>query len=63
VKNLKIIVNKNVEHFADLLKAEIGSCFQFRGEIIKSPGDKQPIEMKVEKNDTHYVKILISINN
>ena len=40
MKNLKIIVNKNVEHFADLLKEGIGSCIQFRGEIVKSPGDK-----------------------
>ena len=40
MKNLKIIVNKNVEHFADLLKEGIGSCIQFRGEIVKSSGDK-----------------------
>ena len=63
MKNLKIIVNKNIENYVDLLKEGIGSCIEFRGEIVKSPGDKQPIEMKVEKNDTHYVKILISINN
>ena len=68
MKNLQIIVNKDVEHYADLLEEGIGSCIQFRGEIVKIPGDKQPIEMKVEKNDTHYVKImnlclrLISIN-
>ena len=67
MKNLQILVNKDVEHYADLLKEGIGSCIQFRGEIIKSPGEKQPIEMKVEKNDTHYVKIMnlcsISINS
>ena len=40
VRNLQIIVNKNVEHFADLFKEEIVSCIQFRGEIVKSPGDK-----------------------
>ena len=54
VRNLQIIVNKDVEHYADLLKEGIGSCIQFRGEIVKSPGDKQPIEMKIEKNDTNF---------
>ena len=63
VKNLQILVNKDVEHYADLLKEGIGSCIQFRGEIIKSPGEKQPIEMKVEKNDKHYVKIMNLCSN
>ena len=53
-----IIVNKDVEHYADLLKEGIGSCIKFRGEIVKSLEEKQPIEMKVEKNDAHYVKIM-----
>ena len=63
MKNLQILVNKDVEHYADLLKDGIDSCIQFRGEIVKSPGDKQPIEMKVEKNDTHYVKIMNLCSN
>jgi len=58
VRNLQIIVNKDVDHYADLLKEGIGSCIQFRGEIVKSPGNKQPIEMKVEKNEENYVKIM-----
>ena len=63
MKNLKIIVNKNIENYVDLLKEGIGSCIEFRGEIVKSPGDKQPIEMKVEKNDTHYVKFMNLYSN
>ena len=58
VKNFQIIVDKDVENFNELLKEGIGSCIQFRGEVVKSPGNKQPIEMKVSKAEGNYVKIL-----
>jgi asparaginyl-tRNA synthetase len=58
VKNLQIIVMKDVKNYADLIKEGIGSCIQFRGEIVKSPGNKQPIEMKVENKEDSYVKIM-----
>ena len=58
VKNFQIVVDKEVENFNDLLKEGIGSCIQLRGEIVKSPGNKQPIEMNVEKKEDNYVKIL-----
>ena len=58
VKNFQIVVDKEVENFNELLKEGIGSCIQLRGEIVKSPGNKQPIEMKVEKKEDNYVKIL-----
>ena len=58
VKNIQVIVNKDVANFSDLLKEGIGSCIQFRGEIVKSPGNKQPIEMKVENKEGLYVKIM-----
>ena len=58
IKNLQVFVDKEVENFQDLLKEGIGSCIQFRGEIVKSQGNKQPIEMKVEKKEGNYVKIL-----
>ena len=58
VKNFQIVVDKEVDNFNDLLKEGIGSCIQLRGEIVKSPGNKQPIEMKVDKKEGNYVKIL-----
>ena len=58
IKNLQIIVNKDVPNYSDLIKEGIGSCIQFRGEIVKSPGNKQPIEMKVENKEGVYVKIM-----
>ena len=58
VKNLQIIVYKDVPRYSDLIKEGIGSCLQFRGEIVKSPGTKQPIEMKIENKEGSYVKIM-----
>ena len=62
VKNLQIIINKDVPNYADLIKEGIGSCIQFRGEIVKSPGNKQPIEMKVEKKDDIMLKLWEHVN-
>ena len=58
IKNLQVIVNKDVPNYGDLIKEGIGSCIQFRGEIVKSPGNKQPIEMKIENKEGLYVKVM-----
>ena len=58
IKNLQIIVNKEVKNYSELIKEGIGSCIQLRGEIVKSIGNKQPIEMKIENNDVSYVKVV-----
>ena len=58
IKNLQVIVMKEVPGYSDLIKEGIGSCIQFRGEIVKSPGNKQPIEMKIENKEGLYVKIM-----
>ena len=58
IKNLQVIVNKDVPNYSDLIKEGIGSCLQFRGEIVKSQGNKQPIEMKIENKEGVYVKIM-----
>jgi len=58
IKNLQVIVMKEVAGYSDLIKEGIGSCIQFRGEIVKSPGNKQPIEMKIENKEGLYAKIM-----
>ena len=58
IKNLQIIVLKEVSNFAELIKEGIGSCLQLRGIIVKSPGNKQPIEMRVENKEDQYVRIV-----
>ena len=54
VKNLQIVVNKDVDNYSNLIKEGIGSCLLLRGRIVKSPGNKQPIEMLVEKADENF---------
>ena len=58
IKNLQIIVNKDVPGYADLIKEGIGSCLQLRGLIVKSPGNKQPIEMRIENTNDHYARVI-----
>jgi hypothetical protein len=43
IKNFQVVVNKNVNGFDNILKEGIGTCFTLRGEVVKSPGDKQPV--------------------
>jgi hypothetical protein len=43
IKNFQIVVNKNITGFEQILKEGIGTCFTFKGEVVKSPGDKQPV--------------------
>ena len=43
IKNFQIVVNKNVDGFENIMKEGIGTCFTLKGEVVKSPGDKQPV--------------------
>jgi asparaginyl-tRNA synthetase len=58
IKNLQIVVLKEVSNFAELIKEGIGSCLQLRGLIVKSPGNKQPIEMRIENKEDQYARIV-----
>ena len=43
IKNFQIVVQKEMNGFDDLCKEGIGSCFLFKGDCVKSPGNKQPV--------------------
>ena len=58
IKNLQIVVLKEVDKYSELIKEGIGSCLQLRGLIVKSPGNKQPIEMRIENNPDHFAKVI-----
>lgn len=45
IKNFQVVVNKEVENFDALVKEGIGSCLQFKGDVVKSPGNKQPVNL------------------
>jgi len=58
IKNIQIVVQKSISNFAEVNKEGIGSCFQIKGLVVKSPGSKQPIELQVENDQEHFIKIL-----
>jgi hypothetical protein len=39
------------------MKEGIGSCFTFKGEVVKSPGDKQPVILKI--NLSYYLSFFL----
>jgi asparaginyl-tRNA synthetase len=62
IKGLQIVVDKEIANFKDIEKEGIGSCFQIRGLVVKSPGDKQPIEILVSDNEKHHCKVVGTCN-
>lgn len=55
--SLQVVVNTNVPNYTELEKLRSGCSLGFKGKIIKSIGDKQAIEMQIENNPEHKVKI------
>lgn len=45
IKNLQIIVTKELPNYAEIIKEGIGSCLQLKGLVVKSPGSKQPVRI------------------
>jgi asparaginyl-tRNA synthetase len=62
IKGLQIVVDKTIPNFAEIEKEGIGSCFQVKGTIVKSPGNKQPIEMLVKDESIHQCKVVGTCN-
>jgi asparaginyl-tRNA synthetase len=52
-------VSSEIEGYDEILKANVGTSFQIKGTLIKSPAKGQPFELSVCKKDRgHFVKIL-----
>jgi len=47
-----------MENFEDMLKASTAACFKFKGTLIASPKEGQPIEMVVEDPTKHVGEVL-----
>ncbi|MCQ2819528.1 MAG: asparagine--tRNA ligase [archaeon] len=58
VRNFQAIIMKEVSNFEEVCKEGIGSSFLIRGKIVKSPGGKQSIELRVDNTPGLYCKIL-----
>ncbi len=57
IKGIQVVVNKTLSNFSEVTKEGIGSCFQIKGSIIKSPGNKQPV-IKIYNNNTSLTFII-----
>ena len=44
-------------NYAEIEKANIGTSFQFKGTLIKSPAKGQLFELQVSQPDRHHAKI------
>ncbi|HXK50542.1 MAG TPA: asparagine--tRNA ligase [Clostridiales bacterium] len=47
-KNIQVVYDDTLSNFAEITKITTGSSLTVKGELIKSPGDKQPFELKAE---------------
>ena len=58
MKNLQIVIDKTMPEFANISNQGVGACLKLTGEVVKSQGNKQPIEMLVNKPDEHVAKLV-----
>ncbi len=57
-ENLQVVVDSSISNFADIEKTNVATCFKFKGTLVKSPKDGQPIEMLLKDNQIHSAEIV-----
>lgn len=62
IKSIQVVVDKSIAGFEQLNKQGVGACIKFTGLIIKSLGNKQPIEMQVKDLQEHKLTVLGECN-
>lgn len=58
----QVVVDKSVENFEKILKANTGFSFKITGLLVKSPAQGQPIEMVVRALPGHRAEIVGEAN-
>lgn len=48
-KNIQVVYDDTLPNFAEITKITTGSSLTVKGELVKSPGDKQPFELKAKE--------------
>lgn len=48
-KNLQVVFDDSLENFAQIVKLSVGSSIEVTGQLVESPGAKQPFELKANK--------------
>lgn len=62
IKNLQIVVDKDMPGFEHLTKQGIGTSLSLKGLIVKSQGKEQLIEMTLKDPNLHSLKVLGECN-
>ncbi len=45
-KNLQVVFDDSLENFNEVVKLSVGAAIEVQGELVESPGAKQPFELK-----------------
>jgi asparaginyl-tRNA synthetase len=57
-QTLQVVVSNTLPNFEEIMKCDVATSFRIKGTFIKSPAKGQAIEMQVNNEANHYVKIL-----
>ncbi|HZJ57274.1 MAG TPA: asparagine--tRNA ligase [Clostridia bacterium] len=50
-KNIQVVYEESLENFKEISRFNVGSAIQVTGELVLTPGAKQPFEVKAQKVD------------
>ncbi|HEY5714322.1 MAG TPA: asparagine--tRNA ligase [Candidatus Gracilibacteria bacterium] len=48
-KPIQVVFDAALSNFSDIAKLHVGSAVEIEGEVVESPGDKQPFEIKASR--------------
>jgi asparaginyl-tRNA synthetase len=48
-KNLQVVIEETMPNFAEIIKLSVGSAIIVEGDLLESPGAKQPFELKAKQ--------------
>lgn len=57
MKGVQVVIFKEIEGFEEITKCNVGTSFQFKGTLIKSPAKGQAFELQLSQPDKHTAKI------
>lgn len=48
-KNLQVVIDESLPNFSEVVKLSVGSALVIEGDLVESPGTKQPFELKASR--------------
>lgn len=49
LKNLQVVIDESLPNFSEVVKLSVGSALVIEGDLVESPGAKQPFELKASR--------------